>query len=76
MPMMEKAIEKFLFSVPALSEDTKQETHTYGFVLCQKNKTRALRMYIRAFSKKHNSVLKNLNTFLCLKDDIAVFQCY
>lgn len=38
MPMMEKAIEKFLFSVPALSEDTKQETHTYGFVLCQKKK--------------------------------------
>lgn len=38
MPMMEKAIEKFLFSVPVLSEDTKQETHTYGFVLCQKKK--------------------------------------
>lgn len=63
MPMMEKAIEKFLFSVPVLSEDTKQETHTYGFVLCQKKK------------KRHNSVLKNLNTFLCLTDDIAVFQC-
>lgn len=32
MPMMEKAMEKFLFSVPELSADKAGDTHTHTYL--------------------------------------------